>query len=552
MWDTTVHRLASDTGGQMSSHEPGWTAGDEDSVPAALERGVQKNAGRMFLDFGGETHTYGEVERESARLARGFQSLGVEPGDRVVAVLDNNIDAVLAFLAVQRIGGVVVPVNTAYKGEFLRHQIADSGARVVVAEPDYAERVLAVAEGITEVDHLLHRGEQPSGSGPFKQAALDEFRVDGPDLPMLSRPGDLAALIYTAGTTGPSKGCMISQNYLMYVGRMLNWLVDRTADEVNWTPLPLFHLNALASVLSSLELGAPVSVSPRFSVSGFWEDVERTGARIVNMLGTMIPLIAQMDDTEPMLRCKGQIRAVIGIPFTPALERVYKERFGIDKVGTPAYGLTEAASAITAKVGASKPGTSGRLNDDFDVRIFDEHDHELPAGVPGEIVCRPKKPDIMFSGYWNRPEATHALMRNQWFHTGDIGKFDEDGWFLFVDRQKDYLRRGGENISSFEMEVALMRQGDLAEVAVHAVPAASEDDVKLTCVLAPGATISEEELCRWTIDNLPYFAVPRFIEFRADLPKNPVGRILKYQLREDGITPSTWDRVQAGVTFAKR
>jgi crotonobetaine/carnitine-CoA ligase len=359
--------------------------------------------------------------------------------------------------------------------------------------------------------------------------------------------------MYTAGTTGPSKGCMISHNYLMYVGRMLIWLTDRTDDELNWTPLPLFHLNAVATVLSSLELGAAASVSPRFSVTGFWVDVERTGARIVNMLGTMIPLVAQMDDTEEMLRCKGQIRAVLGVPFTPALEKIYQERFGIERVGTPAYGQTEAASMITAKVGTAKPGTSGRLNEDFDIRIFDDDDHELPTGTAGEIVCRPKKPNIMFDGFWNRPEATQAQMRNQWFHTGDIGRFDEEGWFYFVDRKKDYLRRGGENISSFEMEVALMRSGLVAEVAVHAVASElSEDDVKLTAVLPPGSSMTEEELCRWAIDNLPYFAVPRYIEFRTEVPKNPVGRILKYQLRDEGVTPTTWDREAAGITFSKR
>ncbi|MCA1846365.1 MAG: AMP-binding protein, partial [Actinobacteria bacterium] len=160
---------------------------------------------------------------------------------------------------------------------------------------------------------------------------------------------------------------------------------------------------------------------------------------------------------------------------------------------------------------------------------------------------------IMFNGFWNRPQATQAQMRNQWFHTGDIGRFDEDGWFYFVDRKKDYLRRGGENISSFEMEVAFMRSGLVAEVAVHSVPSElSEDDVKVSVVLPPGSSTTEEELCRWTIDNFPYFAVPRYIEFRSELPKNPVGRVLKYQLRDEGVTSTTWDREAAGITFSKR
>jgi crotonobetaine/carnitine-CoA ligase len=171
----------------------------------------------------------------------------------------------------------------------------------------------------------------------------------------------------------------------------------------------------------------------------------------------------------------------------------------------------------------------------------------------GEIVCRPLHPHVMFEGYWKRPEGSLSVLRNLWFHTGDMGKFDADGNFYFMDRKKDYLRRRGENISSYEMEYTLLRHGELAEVAVHAVPSAlTEDDVKVTAVLIPGSTLTEESLCQWCIEHMPYFAVPRYIEFRADLPKNPVGRVLKYQLRDEGSTPTTWDREQAGVQLARR
>jgi carnitine-CoA ligase len=166
---------------------------------------------------------------------------------------------------------------------------------------------------------------------------------------------------------------------------------------------------------------------------------------------------------------------------------------------------------------------------------------------------RPKRPHVMFEGYWNRPEATTALTRNLWFHTGDIGKFDSDGFFYFVDRKKDYLRRRGENISSFEMETAFLAHPEISEVAVHAVLSdVTEDDVKVTAVLQPGSTLTEEQLCRWSVDRLPYFAVPRYIEFRRTLPKNPVGRVLKYVLRDEGATAATWDREAAGITIDKR
>ena len=159
----------------------------------------------------------------------------------------------------------------------------------------------------------------------------------------------------------------------------------------------------------------------------------------------------------------------------------------------------------------------------------------------------------MFAGYWRRPEETLAVFRNLWFHTGDLGRLDRDGFLFFVDRKKDYLRRRGENISSFELERTFVAHDAVKDVAVHAVPSEQgEDDVKVTAVLQEGAELTEEELCRWAVERVPYFALPRYIEFRADLPRNPVGRVLKYQLREDGVTAATWDREAADFQFERR
>jgi crotonobetaine/carnitine-CoA ligase len=199
---------------------------------------------------------------------------------------------------------------------------------------------------------------------------------------------------------------------------------------------------------------------------------------------------------------------------------------------------------ITAAVDMQVPdGSAGRRNDTLDVRIFDAGDVECPPGVVGEIVVRPNKPHVMFEGFWNRPESSWGLAGNYWHHTGDLGKFDADGYFYFVDRKKDYLRRRGENISSFEVEIALMAHPEVAEAAVHAVySAVTEDDVKATVVLVGGSTLAPEQFLAWAADHVPKFALPRYVEFRSELPKNPVGRVLKYQLRDEGVTPTTWDR----------
>ena len=242
-------------------------------------------------------------------------------------------------------------------------------------------------------------------------------------------------------------------------------------------------------------------------------------------------------------------------PFPEALKLIWRTRFGSQVLGSVGYGFTEAAMVVYGKLSdeSAPANTSGRVQDDFEVMIVDEYDRELPRGQAGEVVVRPLQPHVCFEGYWNRPADTLKIMRNMWLHTGDIGKLDEQGYFYFLDRKKDYLRRRGENISSFEMEKTFAAHPAITDVAVHAVfSEMGEDDVKVTAVLKEGETLTERELCEWCLDKVPFFAVPRYIEFRMDLPRNPTGKIMKFQLREDGCTDSTWDREKSDLERQRR
>jgi crotonobetaine/carnitine-CoA ligase len=362
-------------------------------------------------------------------------------------------------------------------------------------------------------------------------------------------------LIYTGGTTGPSKGCMISHNYCCNQAYQTIETSKRTPDEVHYTSLPMFHFNAVSTaVVASCLIGGQVSVGRRFSVSQFWPEIERTGARIVSILGSMPSMIAYAAENDSMKRCFGQLRIVRGSPFPAEIQRIFRERFGVSVVGSNVYGLTEATMITTLSADEfAKPGSSGKRNADYDVRIVDDEGNEVPPNVSGEIVVRPNRPDIIFAGYWRRPADTLAIMKDLWLHSGDVGKFDEDGYFYFIDRKKDYVRRRGENISSYEMETTFRQHPDVEDVAVHAVFSdVGEDDLKVTCVLRDGGTVTEQELCQWSIERVPYFAVPRYIEFRAALPRSPVGRILKYQLRDEGKTPATWDIESSDLKLVKR
>ena len=534
-----------------------WKVGKQDTVNAVLERAAEEFGDRIFLDFTGDTYTYADVVDMTLRLAAGLKEIGIEPGDTVTTLLDNNIDAVILWFAINAVGAISVPVNTAYKGEFLRHQVADSGAKVVVAEEDYVARVLDVLPNLPQLKHLIHRGAAPSQNVDLTIQALPDVMAKSAEGMTFypAKPGDLSMLIYTSGTTGPSKGCMVSHNYACNIAHQSLLANDARPDDIFWTALPLFHMNAAATgVFKTAMIGARCAVYPRFSLSGFWPDIERSGATSIMLLGSMAPLIGAAEDTDASEKCFGQVRVVSTAPFPPELQETWKKRFGVTYTGAPGYGLTEAAMVVYGDLTKEvPPNTSGKRNDDFEVIIADENDNELPPGQSGEILIRPKRPHVMFEGYWNRPAETQKIMRNMWLHSGDMGKFDEEGYFYFMDRKKDYLRRRGENISSFEMESTFAAHPDIADVAVHAVfSPMGEDDVKVTAVLKPDADLTEEALCRWCLDRVPYFAVPRYIEFRNDLPRNPTGKVLKYELRDDGCTETTWDREKADFEIAKR
>jgi crotonobetaine/carnitine-CoA ligase len=538
-------------------HATRWHWDEQDTYLDAFDRVVAHAPDRIFLDLSGEMYTYGEFDRLTNRFARALAEIGVRAGDRVVTMLDNNIDAVSAWFAINKMGAVSVPLNTALRGEFLRHQIHDAGGALVICEGDYLSRIADVSPQLPDVRLILYRGALAHPPAcRIATARLDSHRgADESPLPSLVKPADLSCIIYTSGTTGPSKGSMQSYNYLCNLARTRLRSNPATADDITFTPLPLFHNNALATGLTATVLsGGRIAIAPRFSVSEFWPEIERSGATIVSLVGTMAMLLADAPDNDAAKRCFGQVHTVRGVPFSDAVKAAWKSRFGARYVGSNDYGMTEVAVITTLQGGAhAPPGSSGKRFADFDVRIVDDDDRELPPNTPGEIIVRPMKPNIMFQGYWRRPEATVAAMRNQWFHTGDIGKFDDEGFLYFLDRKKDYLKRRGENISSFEMESTFKAHPDIAEVAVHAVPSPlGEDDVKVTAVLKQGVRLTEEALCLWAIERVPYFAVPRFIEFRDSLPQNTQGKVLKFQLREEGETPRTWDLEKSGIKVSKR
>jgi len=532
-----------------------WLAQKRHTILELWKEAVAQCPDTVFLHFldDDEKYTYAEFDERSNRLAQGLLASGVAQGDRIATLLDSHADSVALLIAASKVNAVYVPINTANKGEFLRNPLGNSGAAILVSEAKYLERVEAIRDGLPDLQHIYVRGD----SAPAEKAFANLYSDNNGDTGVSPEPDDIAGIIYTGGTTGPSKGCILSQNYIANQALRTREMCDPRPGEVNWTCLPVFHLNAIVvTILYSVVSRTTAAITPRFSLSGFWADIEKSGASVASVLGSMIPLIANLPDSDEMLRCKGQLRMARGAPFPGELQEIWRDRFGAEIVGAHVYGLTESSFISMLGYDEAKdapPGSSGKRNHrDFEVMIINDDFDEVPSGQTGEVVVRPRRPNVMFEGYWGRPQETLDVLGGLWLHTGDIGKFDENDFFYFVDRKKDYLRRRGENISSYEMETTFALHSDVNEVAVHAVPSAlTEDDIKVTVVKEAGSPLTEYELAMWAIDNVPYYAVPRYIEFRAQLPKNPVGRILKNQLRDEGCTEATWDLEQSDITYKK-
>jgi carnitine-CoA ligase len=533
-----------------------FSAGIRDTVLHMLERAVDGAGDKVFFDVQGATCTYRELDRRATCFAHELVKLGVKKGDTVVTIADTHPDIFTFWFGIQKIGAIWAPINLAYRHEFLRHQITDVGARVVICDDAYLERIVEIADRLPAVEIVLTHGElRDYPACPIRIEPFDDYRgSDETPIPIPVKPQDLAMLIYTSGTTGASKGCMISHNYMAMQGRQNIRAFNPQPGEIMFTPLPMFHSSAINGVLGALQDAERIAVWPRFSLSRFWDDIEQSGATYAMLMATIFDLVANAPDTPASQRCKGKIKMIVGQPISPPTRKLWQERFGVKIVSSWAYGQTEVSRLTMALPDDNPPETcAGRAADEFEVMIFDENDCPVPPGTVGEIVCRPRFPNVMYEGYWNRPEASAAVWRNFWMHTGDLGRMDEDGWLYFADRAKDYLRSRGENVSSFEIERSFLRHPQVVEAAVHAVGVQTkEDDIKATLVMAEGSDTSEHDLCLWAIDNMPYFAVPRYIEFRAELVKNPIGRVLKYQLRDEGVTTATWDRDAAGVIVKRQ
>ena len=517
---------------------------DECVLRYLLDRWANERPDQPHVVFAdGAEWTFAELRDKVRTKAAGLRAMGIEQGEHVAVWLPNGPDALIAFYAINYIGAVFVPFNTAYRGQLLQHVIANSGARVLLVHPDLVPRLSEIDLGRVERLVVTTGIEVPEAPRPIQRfdglaGAADETL----ELARPIEPWDIQSIIYTSGTTGPSKGVLSSYLHMFTNAGPESWpMVDE--NDRYMCVAPIFHIGGMGPPFVMLARGASVAMIDNFSTEDFWAVAKATQSTVVFLLGVMATFLLK---AEPRPDDRDHtVKKAFMVPLTgdaPA----FTERFGVDIYTI--FNMTEISSPIVSEANPTKIGTCGRVRDGVDVRLVDRNDCEVPIGEIGEMLVRTDRPWAMNSGYNANPEATAEAWRNGWFHTGDAFRRDEDGYFYFVDRVKDAIRRRGENISSFEVEADVCSHPAVREAAAVAVPSEfSEDEVMVIVAPVPGQKLEARQLAEFLIDTMPYFMVPRYIRILDELPKTPSAKVMKADLRKEGVTSDTWDREAAGL-----
>lgn len=495
---------------------------------------------------GGQWLTFGDVDELSDRVAAGLAAMGISKGDRVGVFSANRQEVVILFFAIGKIGAIDVSYNTFLKGSFLAHQINDAAPSLIVADGPGVNALALIAD-IVDLPSVISLDADPA----LETSPYSELLVKGtpPEVKVTHR--DLMGILYTSGTTGPAKGCMLSHGY--YTNIPTQYLAGKRlipGDRI-FTSFPFFHTAGQAIMLMSALVG-PVELvlQSSFRASSFMEAAVAEDATVLWGVGAMAHAILAQPPSD--LDATRKFRLAQFQPLGSDVQEEFERRFATP-VLAEGYGQTECTPIAGSRLADPRRRNSlGRPVDCLEVRLVDALDQPVATGETGEVVVRPKKPEVMFQGYWNRNDSTVAAFRNLWHHTGDYARQDADGFLYFVDRRQDVIRRRGENISSYELELAIGRHPGVAEVAVHAVSSDfGEDEVKAVIVPSEGAEISPDDLFEFFKTSLPYFAIPRYVQLCETLPRNSLSKILKHELRARGITTDTWDLVAMNLQVAR-
>lgn len=523
-------------------HRPPGPLPDE-SLADALRRAAARAPDRPFVRTTGGEWSFAQVDQRSDRVAAGLHALGVRPHDIVSLLLPNGIEFILCWFALAKLGAAAAPVNTAFHGVLLADALNLVGSRWLIAHASLAAQWRPVCRSLAALEQIIVVGDTlEAHPGQLPYAALEDH--DHP-LPRAPRIGvaDPCLLLYTSGTTGRSKAAVLSHRFvLLQAAGVIDGLGLR-ADDVLYCPYPLFHLDAaVMTVAPALLLRAVAAIGERFSASRYWDEVRALRATVFDFMGATLTMLWKQ---PPGTRDRDhRARLGWGVPL-PDWAPQFEQRFGVRLVEL--YGSTEVGAILYPP--PSEPARSGSCGKPMPfvrVRLADEHGFEVSVGDVGELLVRPEEPCAIMNGYHGMPEATLAACHDLWFHTGDLLRRDADGWFYFVGRRKDIVRRRGENIAAAAVEQAIETHPGVVASAVFGVPSELGEEEVMACVVrSAGTRLDAEALAAYCGQRLPRFMVPRYLRFVDELPRTPTDKVEKFRLRQTGVTADTWDRERA-------
>lgn len=518
------------------------------TIGGLLSARTAANPDKVAVICSDESRTYRELDRAATVIGSALRALGRRFGDSVGIYLSNRIEFIETWMGTARSGLVQVPINTAYKHSFLEHALAHPDVRVLITESQLADALTDLPDLSTLLDVIVFVDEIPESVRSALPRVLtwsELLTLGDPDQQFDPvRPQDVTAIQLTSGTTGKSKG-VVQPHLLNVIGaREGAAAMGTTRRDRIYTCLPLFHGAAQINIfLRALYAGATSIIAPRFSASGFWNDIRRHGVTEFNALGSILPVLLARPETD--LDRDHAVERVFAAPAPPDVLYPFEERFGVHIV--EGYGSTEVKNITYNPLTERRIGSIGKPTPSTILEIHDDDGNTVAAGTVGEIVYRPRLPHIMLQQYYKDPVATLANMTDLWWHTGDLGYVDQDGFFYFVDRKKDALRRRGENISSHEVESILMAFPGVIEAAAVATPSdLGEDEVLVVLHVDQPATFDLKALFTHCDRLMPHFMVPRFYRLIDALPRTPTGKVRKAALREQGHD-NIWDAAAAGL-----
>ena len=516
-----------------------------------IEKRAETVGEKPFLYFRDQIIDFTTLNRNVNKAANVLTELGVKKGDHVCLFLPNCLEFIYLWFGLAKIGGVMVPLNVHLRGDGLKYIINHCDAKWIVVNEGLYDGYAFVEKDLPNIEQRIWHGEpmrMPDNFVAFE--ALMQAVGEAAPRPETVKDSDPLGIIYTSGTTGPPKGAMISHFNYINTGQV--WAEDVIAyreNDILFTTLPLFHANAqMFTTMGALWSGCPFVLREKFSASRFFDEIRQYGATIFNYIGVMLTML--MKQPERQDDPDNPARATFGGAAPREIWRDIEKRFNITLI--EGYGLTESGGICLCNPPDNiKVGSIGKPTRFADITVWDDNNREIPIGQSGEIMVKEKIPYSMFLGYYKQPDKTAEAWDGEWFHTGDRGYQDENGYFYFIDRIKDCIRCRGENISSFDIEKIVNSHPKVLESAAVAVPAElGEDDIKIYVVLRPGEAPDPKKLIAFCEERMGYFMVPRYVEFLEEFPKTPTERTQKFELRKRGIGDA-WDRNRAGYKLKK-